>query len=139
MSTTWSFDNIKHSPYFGEVYVKKFCILIKEYAANGINFEMKKILPVTEEELKLRQDSTVCYICRKNSRKSFLKIKIIEKLEITFILHSIFKSIFNLPKEIYVFFYSSSNYDCLFITKELANEIKGLRQIIEKFKSFLSQ
>ena len=75
MSTTWSFDNIKHSPYFGEVCVKKFCILIKEYPANGINFEMKKILPVTEEELKLRQDSTVCYICRKKFTQKLSKDK----------------------------------------------------------------
>ena len=35
------------------------------------------MLPLTEEELMLHQDSTVCYICRKNCQKILQKIKVI--------------------------------------------------------------
>ena len=45
-----SFDNIgnKHSLYRGEDCMKKFCISLKEHAANVIKFQKKKMLPLTE-------------------------------------------------------------------------------------------
>ena len=42
--------------------MKLFCISLKKHAADIINFEKKKMLPLTEKELKLHQDSTVCYM-----------------------------------------------------------------------------
>ena len=41
------------------------CISLREIAVNVNNFEKKKMLPLTEEELKLHQDFTIRYICRK--------------------------------------------------------------------------
>ena len=38
--------------------MKEFFILLKEHAVDVINFEKKKILPLTEKELKLDQDAT---------------------------------------------------------------------------------
>ena len=78
VSTKWPFDNIEinYSLYDGEDSMKEFYIFIREHAANLIDFGRKEMLPLTEKELKLLQDSTVCYIC-KNLHKSLLKIKII--------------------------------------------------------------
>ena len=66
MSAILAFDNVEniHSLYREEYCMKKFCILLREQAANEINLEKKKMLPLTEKELKLHQHSTVCYICR---------------------------------------------------------------------------
>ena len=38
---------------------------VREHAKNIINFEKKKILPLTKEGLKSHQDAKVCYICGK--------------------------------------------------------------------------
>ena len=53
MSTIWVFDSLKnkHSFYRGD-YMKKFCIYLREHAVDVINFEKKKMLPLTEKELK---------------------------------------------------------------------------------------
>ena len=51
-------------------------IFYEKYAANVIDFKRKRMLPLTEKELKLQQNSTVCYTCGKNSRKTLLKIKL---------------------------------------------------------------
>ena len=60
MSAIWAFDSIKnkHSLHRGEDYIKKFCIALREHVADVINFEKKKMLPLTEKQLKLHQDAT---------------------------------------------------------------------------------
>ena len=52
--------------------MKKFCISLREHAADVISFEKKKMLPLTEKELK---DSTQCYICRKKFTQKLAKDK----------------------------------------------------------------
>ena len=47
--------------------MKNFCTSLREHARNVIDFEKKKMLPLTKEELKSYQDAKVCYICEKNS------------------------------------------------------------------------
>ena len=42
----------KHNLYRGENCMKKFCIYLREDAADIINFEKRKMLPLTEKELK---------------------------------------------------------------------------------------
>ena len=88
MSTKWAFNSIKnkYSLYSGIDSMKKFCFSLREHAADVINLEKKKMLQLTEKELKLHQDSTVCYICNTNSHKNLLKTKITEKLETIVIL-----------------------------------------------------
>ena len=65
ISAMRAFDNIKnkHTLYRGEDCMKKFCTSLREHATNVINFEKKKILPLTKEELKSYQDAKVCYLC----------------------------------------------------------------------------
>ena len=45
----WIFDNIesKHTLYHGEDCMKKFCPSLREHAANVINFEKEKMLPLS--------------------------------------------------------------------------------------------
>ena len=51
--------------------MKKFCTSLREHAKNIIDFEKKKMLPLTKEELKSHQDPKVCYICEKNVSKKY--------------------------------------------------------------------
>ena len=58
------FEN-KHTSYRGEDCMKNFCTSLREHATNVINFEKKKMLSLTKKMLKLHQDVTECYICRR--------------------------------------------------------------------------
>ena len=67
-STIWAFGHIenKHTAYRKIDCMKKFCESLREHAKNIIDFEEKKILPLTKEELKSHQDAKVCYLCWKS-------------------------------------------------------------------------
>ena len=135
MSTIWAFDNNKnkHSPCSGEDCIKNFCSSLGEHAPNMISFEKKKMLPLTGEELKLHQNSTVCYICSKKSTQKLSKDKNYRKVrdhchftgKYRGATHSICNLRFNVPNEIPVVFQNGSNYEHHFIMKELANQFKG--------------
>ena len=88
MSTIWAFDSTKnkHSLCRGEDCNKKFCISLREHAADVINFEKKKVLPLIRKELKSHQDATLCCVCRKKLTQKRGKDKIIEKLDFIVIL-----------------------------------------------------
>ena len=47
----------KDSSYRGEDSMKKFCESLREHTKNIIDFEKKKMLPLTKEELKSHQDA----------------------------------------------------------------------------------
>ena len=88
MRTVWDFHNIenKHTLYRGEDCMKKFSASLKEHATNIINFEKKKMLPLTKEDKKLHQEAKVCYISGEQLLKSLLMITIIKNLETIVIL-----------------------------------------------------
>ena len=69
------FDNIedKHALYSGKDCMKRFCISLREHAKNIIDFEKRKMLPLTEDESKSHQEAKVCYVCGKGISKSSLK------------------------------------------------------------------
>ena len=52
MSTIWAFNHIenKHTLYRGKACMKKFCEPLREHAKNIIDFERKKLLPLTKEK-----------------------------------------------------------------------------------------
>ena len=52
MSTICKFDNIenKNNVYRGEDCMKKFCESLREHTVKIINFEKKKIIPLTNEQ-----------------------------------------------------------------------------------------
>ena len=77
MSTIWAFDHIKnkHILYRGKDCMKTFCESLREQAKNIIDFEKKKMIPLTKEELKSHQDVKVCYICGKRILQKHAKNK----------------------------------------------------------------
>ena len=77
MSTIRAFHNIenKYTSYRGEDCMKKFRESLIEHAKNIIDFENKKMLLSTKEELKAYQDAKVCDICGKRFLKKFTNDK----------------------------------------------------------------
>ena len=75
MSIAWAFHHIesKHALYLGKYCMQKFCESLREHTKNIINFEKKKMLPLTKEELESHQDTKVCYICGKRILKKLSK------------------------------------------------------------------
>ena len=61
MSKIWGFDHIedKHTLYRRKVCRKKFCTSLREHAKSIIDFEKRKMLPLTKEESKSHQDAKV--------------------------------------------------------------------------------
>ena len=150
MSTIWGFDHIedKHTLYRGKDCMKKFCTSLREQAKKIINFEKKKMLPLTKEELKSHQDAKVCYNYEKKILKKFNKDKNYQKIrdychstaKYRGAAHSICNLKFNVPTEIPVVFHNGLNCDYHFIIKELANEFEGRFECLgenkEKYKTF---
>ena len=120
-------DNVenKHSLYHGEDCMKKFCISLREHAADVISSERDKVLPLTDKQLKLHQDATECYICKKNIHTKTSKDKNHEKVRANchftgkcrVAAHSICKLRFNVPNEIPAIFHIRSSYDYHIIWK----------------------
>ena len=120
MSTIWAFDHIKskHTLYRRKDCTKKCCEFLREHAKNIIDFEKKKMLPLTKEELKSHQDAKLCYVCRKIILKKFSKSINCSKVrdhchyadKYRRAVHSIFNLKFNVPNEIPVVFHNDSNY-----------------------------
>ena len=76
MSTIWRYHiEDKLILYCGKDCKKKFFTSLREHAKNIIDFEKKKMLPLTKEELKSHQDAKECYICGKRILKKFAKDK----------------------------------------------------------------
>ena len=65
--------------------MKKFCESLREHALNIINFEKKKIIPLTNEQLELNEKIKIYYICNKSFNMNTLMIKTIVKLTILII------------------------------------------------------
>ena len=53
--------------------MKKFCQSLREQVKNIFDFEKKNILLLTKDELKLHQDTKVCYICKKRILRKLAK------------------------------------------------------------------
>ena len=45
--------------------MKMFCKDLKEQAMKIINYEKKEMIPLTDEEKEVYENSEVCYICEK--------------------------------------------------------------------------
>ena len=65
--TSCSFDESKNKSnyYRGKDCMKKFCKDLKEHATRIINYEKKKIIPLTKEEKINHNDQQICSICKK--------------------------------------------------------------------------
>ena len=61
--------------YRGKDCMKKFCKDLREHATKIINYEKKKMIPLTKEEKIHYNEQEICYICKKefgiNNKKHY--------------------------------------------------------------------
>ena len=125
--------------------MKKFSKDLREHASKIINYEKKKMIPLTTEEKKYHNKQKICYICKKefnnNDKKNY---KVRDHCHYTGKYRGAACNICNLrykvPKEIPIVFHKGSTYDYHFIIKELVKESEGnfecLGENTEKYIKF---
>ena len=96
----------------------KFCENLRERVLRIINYEKKKIKPLTKEERKAHRRVKLCYICKKEfttdneDRKNY---KVRDHCHYTGkyagAAHSICNLRYNIPTEISVITHNASTYD----------------------------
>ena len=125
--------------------MKKFCKDLREHAMKIINYEKKRIAPLTTKEEICYNKQKICYICKKefnNNDKKQQKVK--DHCHYTGkyrgAAHNICNLRYKVPKEIPVVFHNGSTYDYNFIIKELVKEFNGnfdcLGENTEKYITF---
>ena len=149
MFTHCSFDTTKNKLDFfrGKNCMKNFRLELREHATKIINYEKKKMIPLTKEEKKSNRTSRRCYICKKkfstdDNNKNYHKVgdhcHFTEKYRGA--AHDICNLRYKIPKEIPVVFHNDSAYDYHFIIKELVEEFEEefecLGENTEKYKTF---
>ena len=145
--THCSFDESKNKLdyYRGDDCMKKFCKDLRKHATKIINYEKKKMIPLTTEEKLCYNKQKICYICKKEFNDNDKKQqKVIYHCHYTGKYKGPANNICNLrykvPKEIPVVFHNGSIYDYHFIIKELVKEFDGnfdcLGENTEKYITF---
>ena len=145
--TSCSFDESKNklNYYRGDDCMKKFCKDLKEHSMKIINYEKKRIVPLTTKEEVCYNKQKKCYICKKEFDKSDKKHhKVRDHCHYTGkyrgAAHNICNLRYKVPKEIPVVFHNGSTYDYHFIIKELVKEFDGnfdcLGENTEKYITF---
>ena len=125
--------------------MKKFCKDLREHATKIINYEKKKIIPLTIKEEIYHNKQKICYICKKEfdtNDKKYYKVK--DHCHYTGkyrdAAHNICNLRYKIPKEIPIVFHNGSTYDYHFIIKELVKEFEGnfeyLGENTEKYITF---
>ena len=154
--THCSFDesNNKLNYYKGKDCMKKFSKDLREHASKIINYEKKKMIPLTTEEKIYHNKQKICYICKKDfnnndtagpsslERKKNYKVR--NHCHCTGkyrgAAHNICNLRYKVPKEIPIVFHNGSIYDYHFIIKELVKELEGnfecLGENTEKYITF---
>ena len=125
--------------------MKKFCKDLREHATKIINYEKKKMIPLTIEEKIYHNEQEICYICKKEFDKSDKKhYKIRGHCHYTGkhrgAAHNICNLRYKIAKEFLVVFHNGSTYDYHFIIKELVKKFEGnfecLGENTEKYITF---
>ena len=145
--THCSFDKSKNklNYYRGKDCMKKFSKDLREHVSKIINYEKKKMIPLTTEENIYHNKQKICDICKKefnnNDKKSY---KVRDHCHYTGkyrgAAHNICNLRYKVPKEIHIVFHNGYIYDYHFIIKELVKEFEGnfesLGENTEKYITF---
>ena len=154
--TQCSFDESKNklNYYRGKDCMKKFSKELREHVSKIINYEKKKLIPLTTEEKIYHNKQKICYICKKEfnnndtTKSSSLGCKKNYKVrdhchytgKYRGAAHNICNLRYKVPKEIPIVFHNGSIYDYHFIIKELVKEFEGnfecLGENTEKYITF---
>ena len=145
--THCSFDKAKNKLdyYRGKDCMKRFCKDLRTHATKIINYETKKMIPLTIKEKIHYNEQEICYICKKEfDKNNKKKYKVRDHSHYTGkyrgAAHNICNLRYNIPNEIPVVFHNGSTYDYHFIIKELVKEFDGnfecLGENTEKYITF---
>ena len=145
--THCSFDKSKNklNYYRGKDCMKKFSKDLREHASKIIDYEKKKMIPLTTEEKIYHNKQKICYICKKefsNNEKKTYKVR--DHCHYTAkyrrASHKICNLRYKVSKEIPIVFHNGSSYDYHFIIKELVKEFESnfecLGENTEKYITF---
>ena len=125
--------------------MNKFCKDLREHITKIINYEKKKMIPLTTKEKIYRNKQKICYVCKKefnnNDKKNY---KVRDHCHYTGkyrgAAHNICNLRYKVPKEIPIVFHKGSTYDYHFVIKELVKEFEGnfecLGENTEKYITF---
>ena len=125
--------------------MKRFSKDLREHTSKKIDYEKKKMIPLTTEEKIYHNKQKICYISKKefsnNDKKNY---KVRDHCHYTGkyrgAAHNICNLRYKVPKEIPVVFHNGSTYDYHFIIKELVKEFEGnfecLGENTEKYITF---
>ena len=107
--------------------MKKFCKDLRTHATNIVNYEKKKMIPLTIKEKIHYNEHEICYICKKefdNNDKRHYKVRDHCHYSGKYrgAAHNICNLRYKVPREIPIVFHNGSIYDYHFIIKELAKE-----------------
>ena len=110
--------------------MKKFCEDLRIHATKIINYEKKKIIPLTVKEKINYNDQQICCICKKEFDKSDKKHHKVRDHchymgKYRGAAHNVCNLRYKAAKEIPVVFHNGSTYDYHFIIKELVKEFEG--------------
>ena len=145
--THCSFDESKNklNYYKKNVCMNKFCKDLREPVTKIINYEKKKMIPLTTEGKIYHNKQKICYICKKefnsNDKKNY---KVRDHCHYTGnyrgAAHNICNFKYKVPKEIPIVFQNGSAYDYHFIIKALVKKFEGnfecLGENTEKYITF---
>ena len=126
-----SFDQTKNKQEHcrGEDSMKKFSKDLRTHATKIINYEKKKMIPLTTGKKNYNEQKN-CYICKKEFDTSDKKhYKVRDHCHYTGkyrgAAHKICNLRYKIPKEIPLVFHNGSTYDYHFIIKELVKKFDG--------------
>ena len=145
--TSCSLDKSKNkiNCYRGDDCMKKFCKDLREHAMKIINYEKKRMVPLTTKEEICYNKQKIYYICKREFNNNDEKQqKLRDHCHYTGkyrgAAHNICNLRYKVPKEIPVVFHNGSTYDYHFIIKELVKEFDGnfdcLGENTEKYITF---
>ena len=108
--------------------MERFCKDVRDWAMKIIDYEEKKMIPLTDKENKSYEKQKVCYICKEDfstdNDKNYHKVRdhchYAEKCRGA--AHSICNLRYKTPKEIPVVFHNDSTYDNHSIINKLAKK-----------------
>ena len=146
--THCSFDESKNklNYYRGKDCMKKFSKDLREHVSKIIDYEKKKMIPLTTEEKIYHNKQKICYICKKEFNNNETKdYKVRDHCQYTVkyrgAAHNICNLRYKVPKEIRIVFHNGSIYHYHFIIKELMEEFEGnfecLGENTEKYMTFV--
>ena len=142
--THCSFDKTKNKLdyYRGKDCMKKFCKDLRKHATKIINYEKKKLIPLTIKDEIDHNKQKICYMCKRKFDKKKFKVRdhCYYTGKYTGAAHNICNLRYKIPKEVPIVFHNGSTCDYHFVIKELVKEFEGnfewLGENTEKYITF---